>query len=52
LEHHSVDALLGQLHGVKPDAADLVALALYGDVKPILLFHRVAFPLIVTSGVA
>jgi hypothetical protein len=30
LERYPVNALFGQLHGVKPDAADLVALALDG----------------------
>ena len=36
---------------VMADAADLVALALHGHIKPILLLHRVVFALVVTGNV-
>ena len=45
LERHPVNPLFGQLHGIKADAADEVALLLHGDVKPVLLIYCVAFPL-------
>src|SRR5437773_1709778 len=51
LKRHPVNLLLRQLHGVKADAADLVALFLHGHVKPILLFDGVALAFVVTSGV-
>ena len=52
MERYSVNALFGQLNGVQPDAADLVALVLHGNVKPILLFDRVALALVVAGGVS
>ena len=52
MERYPVDALFRQLHGVKTDAADLVALLLHGDVEPILLLHSVALSLVVTGGVS
>jgi hypothetical protein len=51
LERYPVDALFGQLHGIKADAADLVALVLQGHVEPILLLDRVTLALVVTIGV-
>jgi hypothetical protein len=39
------------LHGVKADAADVVALLLHRDVKPILPLHGVALAFVVTGGV-
>ena len=49
LERYPVNALLRELHRIKADAADLVALLLHRDVKPILLFHGVALPLVVAG---
>jgi hypothetical protein len=51
LERHSVNPLFRQLHGVKPDVCDLVALALHGDVEPILLLHGIALALVISGGV-
>ena len=42
MERYPVYALFRQLHGVKTDAVDLVALLLHGDVEPILLLHGIA----------
>jgi hypothetical protein len=42
-----VNPLFWQLHGVKVDVADLVALPLHQDVEPILLLYGVAFALVV-----
>ena len=52
MERYPVNPLFWQLHGVKADAADLVALALHGHVEPILLLHGVALALVVASGVS
>ena len=52
LERHPVNSLLRQLHGVKADAAEMVALFLHRDVKPILLLHRVPLALVVTGCVS
>ena len=48
----TLNALFGQLHGVKTDAAGMVALPLHGNVKPILLLHGIALALVVASGVS
>ena len=52
LKRHLVNPLLRQLHGVKPNAANVVALPLHGNVKPILLLHGVALALVVTRRVS
>ena len=52
LERYPVDALLRQLHGVKTNVADLIALPLHGDVEPILLLDGVALALVVTGSVS
>ena len=52
MERYPVNPLFGQLHGVKADIGDLVALLLQGDVEPILLFHGVALALVITGGVS
>src|SRR6266542_2764171 len=52
LERYPVNSLFGQLHGIKPDASDLVALPLPRDVEPALLFYGVALALVVTGGVS
>ncbi|MCI0745664.1 MAG: UbiD family decarboxylase [Verrucomicrobia subdivision 3 bacterium] len=52
LERHPVNSLFRQLHGIKADAADLVALLLHGHVKPILLLHGVALALVVAGRVS
>ena len=52
MERYPVNPLLWQLHGVKADAVDLVALLLHRDVKPILLLHRIAFAFVVTGSVS
>ena len=52
MERYPVNPLFGQLHGVKADIGDLVALLLLGDVEPILLFHGVALALVATGGVS
>ena len=52
MERYPVNALLGQLHGVKSDAAGMVRRLLQGDVEPILLFHGVALAFVVAGGVS
>ena len=52
LKRNPINSLFRQLHGVKADVADLVALALHGNVKPILLLHGVALALVVTRRVS
>jgi hypothetical protein len=47
LERNSVNPLFRQLHWIYADAANLVALALHGDVKPILLLYGVALAFVV-----
>jgi hypothetical protein len=52
LKHHAVNPLFRQLHGIQADVADLVALLLHRDVKPILLLHGVALALVIAGGVS
>ena len=50
LENHAVNGLLRQMDFMEPDMSfALAGLLLLGDVEPILLFHRVAAPLVVTG---
>ena len=52
MERYPVNSLFWQLHGVKADIGNLVALLLHGDVEPILLLHSVALSFVVTGGVS
>jgi hypothetical protein len=50
LECYAVNPLFRELHGIKADAADLVALFLHQDVMPRLLPHGVALPREIHDG--
>src|SRR5439155_8967266 len=52
LERHSVNPLIRQLHRIKTYIADLIALLLHRDVKPVLLLDGVALALVVTGRVS
>jgi hypothetical protein len=52
VERHSVNPLFRQLHRIKADAADLVAVAMHRDVEPILLLDRVAPAFVVARRVS
>lgn len=49
---YPVNSLFWQLHGVKADIGDLVALLLPGHVEPILLLHGIALALVVAGAVS
>lgn len=52
MERYPINPLFGQLHRIQADVADLVAMFLHRDVKPILLLHGVALALVVACGVS